>query len=78
MIFSTGDCYTIREIEPGLFEYVIGACANIEDPVCLCACGIAFAYVEGLTESHTCCYFCSQRRRRARLASAPLPPESEP
>lgn len=29
MIFSTGDCYTMREIEPGLYEYVIGACAEL-------------------------------------------------
>lgn len=29
MIFSTGDCYTVREIEPGLYEYVIGPCEEI-------------------------------------------------
>lgn len=29
MIFSTGDCYTMREISPGLYEYVRGECAEL-------------------------------------------------
>jgi hypothetical protein len=29
VIPSTGDCYTMREIEPGLYEYVIGACESL-------------------------------------------------
>jgi hypothetical protein len=29
VIFSTGDHYTLREVAPGLFEYVIGACEMI-------------------------------------------------
>jgi len=26
VVFTTGDCYTLAELEPGLFEYVIGPC----------------------------------------------------
>lgn len=26
---STGDCYTMRELEPGLYEYVIGRCEDL-------------------------------------------------
>jgi hypothetical protein len=26
---SIGDCYTMREIEPGLYEYVIGRCEDL-------------------------------------------------
>jgi hypothetical protein len=40
-------------------------------------CGIQFAYVPGLTESRDCCYFCSQRKRRERLA-AERAPETAP
>jgi len=29
LIPSTGDCYTMRELEPGLYEYVIGACEDL-------------------------------------------------
>lgn len=42
------------------------------EPACVCkepGCGIQFSYLEGLTESRDCCYFCSQRKRRERLAA---------
>jgi hypothetical protein len=26
---SSGDCYTMRELEPGLYEYVIGPCSEL-------------------------------------------------
>lgn len=29
MIFSTGECYTMLELEPGLYEYVRGDCADL-------------------------------------------------
>jgi len=29
VIPSTGACYTMRELEPGLYEYVIGACEDL-------------------------------------------------
>lgn len=29
MIFSTGECYTMRELGPGLYEYVRGECEDI-------------------------------------------------
>ena len=31
MIFSTGRCYTMREIAPDLYEYVHGDCAALSD-----------------------------------------------
>lgn len=54
----------------------------IVEPACVCkepGCGIQFAHVPGLTESHDCCYFCSQRKRRERLAAEapPEPPRKE-
>ena len=29
LIPSTGACWTVLEVEPGLYEYVIGACENL-------------------------------------------------
>lgn len=29
LIPSSGDCWTMRELEPGLFEYVIGPCDTL-------------------------------------------------
>lgn len=29
VIPSTGDCWTLRELEPCIYEYVIGACADL-------------------------------------------------
>ena len=29
VVFTTGDCYTLAELEPGLFEYVIGPCEAV-------------------------------------------------
>jgi hypothetical protein len=42
---------------------------QLVQPPCLCECGAQFAFVEGQTESRSCCYFCSQRKRRERLAA---------
>ena len=30
MIFSTGECYTLHEVGPGLYEYVRGECEDIQ------------------------------------------------
>lgn len=62
----------VRPTPPGL----IGALAQdrrapespLGDPPCVCECGAQFAYIEGVTESRACCVFCSQRKRRERLA----------
>lgn len=31
MIPSTGTCYTMCQLEPGLYEYVIGPCEELAD-----------------------------------------------
>lgn len=65
------DCGTCVCGKPQAADEVTLHLGGARTPVaCVCKCGLSFMHVPGITDSPTCCYFCTKAKRREREALA--------